>query len=332
MHIPEKFAGIRPISLISETAEMMAEAASVYLASLSDEQRSRSVYPVNSEERSNWSYLPKKRAGIALLEMNKQQQRLALALLATGLSQRAYIQTLGIMSLEKILKETEHSEEYDPDHYTITIFGSPSRSDPWGWRFEGHHISVNFLVVEDSEIAFTPGFLGANPALVKSGPLKGFRVLSAEEDYGRQLLLSLDPLRGSLAVISMNAPADILTRWEPRVKMDDPVGISVSRMNEEQRKLLLNLLSVYVSRMPDRLADTCFEKIDKDGIGHIHFAWAGSDQPGKPHYYRLHGPGFLIEYDNSQNNANHIHTVWRDFTNDWGDDLLMSHYAKSHSK
>jgi hypothetical protein len=330
MHISEKTTGIRPVSPVSATAEMMAEAASVFMASLSDEQRNKSVYRVNSEERSNWSYLPKKRAGVALFEMDKQQQKLALALLATGLSRRAYVQALGIMSLERVLREMEQSEEYDPDRFYVTIFGTPSGSSPWGWRVEGHHISINFLIVEGSEIAVTPNFLGANPAMVTSGNQKGFRVLPAEEDYGRRLLLSLDPFRRSLAVIAAHAPADIVTRREQRVRMDAPVGISVSRMSEVQRNLLFGLLSVYTSRMPEKLADVCMERIEKDGFGHIHFAWAGADQPGMPHYYRLHGPGFLVEYDNTQNNANHIHTVWRDFRNDWGDDSLKAHYERAH--
>ena len=331
MHILENTTAISSVNPVSTSAEMMAAAASVYVASLSDEQKGRSVYPVNSGERWNWSYLPTKRAGIALFEMDKQQQRLALALLATGLSRRAYAQALGIMSLEKILKEMEQFEGYDPDNFYVTVFGTPSCSAPWGWRVEGHHISINFLIVEGSEIAVTPNFLGANPAMVTSGNLKGFRVLAAEEDYGRRRLLSLDPFRRSLAVIAADAPADIVTRREQLVKMDAPVGISVSRMNGEQRNLLFDLLNVYSTRMPEKLADACMERIERDGFGHIHFAWAGADQPGMPHYYRLHGPGFLIEYDNTQNDANHIHTVWRDFRNDWGDDLLKAHYARSHS-
>lgn len=317
------------VELVSETSAMMREAASMLLASLSEEQKSRIAYPAWSIERMQWSYLPGERAGLALRNMKGNQRKLALALLASGLSRRANIQALAIMSLENILRETLRLDRFNSEYYFITIFGSPTGPNPWAWRFEGHHISVNCLMV-DGDIAVTPNFLGANPACILEGPASGFRVLAAEEDRARQLLLSLDPLRRSLVLIGDSAPLDVVTKWQPRVEPDAPTGLPLSRMNEEQGKLLLRLLRVYTSRMPPEMSDAYWEKMDNDGMGNIHFAWAGPIESGKPHYYRLHGPGFLIEYDNVQNDANHIHTVWRDFRNDWGEDILKEHYAHFH--
>jgi hypothetical protein len=330
MRIEAKREKTIPVESRSEAARAMVEAAATFLASLSEEQRRNVQCARESKERFNWDYRPRERSGIALREMDSSQQKLFYALLASGLSRRANIQALGIMSLEKILQETERSEDYDPDRYHVTLFGIPSGSTPWGWRIEGHHVSVNILIVNGSEIAATPNFFGANPARAPQGPLEGFRVLGAEEDSARELLLSLDGFRRSLALIATEAPADILTRWEPRVKLDAPLGLPISRMTERQKKLSMRLISLYTSRMPKEVSDRYLERIDRDGIGYIHFAWAGSDELGKPHYYRLHGPSFLVEYDNIQNNANHIHTVWRDLRDDWGEDLLKSHYAISH--
>ncbi len=329
MQFQRQTGKIHDIEPFSGTSALMKEAASMLLASLSEQQRSKAVYPAWSIERMQWSYLPGERAGLALWEMREDQRKLVLALLASGLSRRANVQALGIMSLENILKETLRLDRFNSDYYFITLFGSPTGPNPWAWRFEGHHISVNFLMM-DGEIAATPNFLGANPACILEGPASGSRVLAAEEDCAVQLLLSLDPLRRSLALIGDTAPLDILTKWHPRVEPNAPTGLPLSRMNEEQGRVLLRLLRVYTSRMPSGLCDAYWEKMETEGMGDIHFAWCGPMEAGKPHYYRLHGPGFLIEFDNVQNDANHIHTVWRDFRNDWGEDTLAKHYAHFH--
>ena len=187
---------------------------------------------------------------------------------------------------------------------------------------EGHHISVNFIVVSGNRIAPTPNFFGVNPARVLQGPLEGMRVLAAEEDLARHLMASLDAAQEARAVIDTVAPADIITTVEPRVEIDALSGLGATSMTEDQRRLLMDLVVEYTSRMPDDVANTRMNQIEKDGKGYIHFAWVGSQKPGEGHYYRLHGPSFLIEYDNTQNDANHIHTVWRDLRGDWGDDLL----------
>jgi hypothetical protein len=313
----------------------MIEATGLFLDSLTREQRNRVLFQVDNSERMNWDYRPHERAGLSLKEMDSSQQKLAYTLLSSGLSYNGNVKALRIMSLEKILRELEGPSSRfirDPDLYYITIFGTPSKELPWAWRLEGHHLSINFLIVHGKEIAVTPNFFGANPARVPHGPLSDLRILATEEDLARHLLLSLDDTQRAQAIINAEAPADIVTDNELRVKMDGPAGLAVSQMNEDQEKLLLNLVREYISRVPEDLADKRMNEIEKEGKQYIHFAWAGFKEPGKPHYYRLHGPSFFVEYDNTQNNANHIHTVWRDIKNDWGEDLLKRHYQKSHQK
>jgi hypothetical protein len=325
-----------PVELESATARRMAEAATTFLASLTSEQRDRTVFSVADEERLNWHYIPRQRQGLPLTEMDGSQQKLAHALLSSGLSRHGYAKAVTVMSLEKVLAQLEGTTRRfprDPDLYYVTVFGTPSDSAPWGWRVEGHHVSVNVLVVDGQRIAPTPNFLGSNPARVPDGTafpgLAGLRVLAAEEDLARRILAALEGAGHERALISPEPPADITTRAEQRVRPDDPAGIPASAMPAAGRDHLLHLVQEYVGRMPEDIAHGRMNRIERDGTGHIHFAWAGSETPGSPHYYRLQGPSFLVEYDNTQNNANHIHTVWRDFQGDWGDDLLAGHYERS---
>jgi hypothetical protein len=316
-----------------DTAKRMIEAAGLFLDSLAPEQRTKALLRIDSGERMNWDYRPHERAGLSLRGMDSSQQRLVYALLASGLSYQGNIKALQIMSLEKTLRELEGPSsrfDRDPELYYVMIFGTPSSTLPWAWRIEGHHLSINFVIAEGKEIAVTPNFFGADPARVLQGPLLGLRILAAEEDLARHLLVSLDEVQRVHAMISTKAPADLITSNEIRVKMDGPVGLPVSGMREDQENLLMKLVMEYILRMPEDVADERMNQIEKEGKKHIHFAWAGFKEPEKPHYYRLHGPSFFVEYDNTQNNANHIHTVWRDIQNDWGEDLLKQHYKRSH--
>jgi len=197
-------------------------------------------------------------------------------------------------------------------------------------RIEGRHLSVNFFVQKGGGIAPTPNFFGANPARVTQGSLKGLRVLAAEEDKARLLFSTLDGNQQRRAIKDKDPPGDIITGWEPRVKMDDPDGLAVSEMTPNQEQSLMDLVTTYTPRMPEDVANAHMNRIEKEGKKYIHFVWLGSIEKGKPHYYRLHGPSFLVEYDNTQNKANHIHSVWRDLRNDWGEDLLKEHYTRSH--
>ncbi|MCB2218450.1 MAG: DUF3500 domain-containing protein [Desulfobulbaceae bacterium] len=317
-----------------QTAKQMVLTATAFLGSLEDEQRRQVVWGVNEAERYTWDYRPVPRQGLSFAEMDSGQQLRACALLASGLSREGTITALGIMSLEKILGDLEGSSmkhQRNPEQYFVTIFGEPASNEAWGWRIEGHHLSLNFLIVGGRSVACTPNFFGANPAKVPEGPLAGFRTLPIEEDAARQLVAAFDVNQSQQAVISDTAPPDIITRWDPHVRLDDPAGIAAAALQEDQRHLLLRLIDVYLGRMTAEVADNQMDAIDCQGIGAVHFAWAGSRTPGTPHYYRLHGPHFLVEYDNTQNNANHIHSVWRDFERDWGKDLLREHFAAAHS-
>ena len=311
---------------------VMASAAKNFLASLSAEQRSKAVFPFGTEERTNWHYIPRDRQGVALKQMDAAQRHLAYALLSAGLSQRGYLKATTVMSLEQILHELEQGQGLmrDSDLYYFSVFGDPSESDTWGWRVEGHHLSLNFTVVNGRLIAWAPSFFGANPAEVKQGPRQGLRTLLREEDLARDLLRSLDRKQKAIAVIDATAPRDILTRADRRVETSSPKGLPVPRMNKKQAELLLALLAEYAGNMPEELAQARLDRLRQAGLEKIHFAWAGGSESGQPHYYRIQGPTFLIEYDNIQNNANHIHSVWRDFHGDFGRDLLAAHYRHSH--
>jgi hypothetical protein len=312
----------------------MRDTVSRFLASLRPDQRGQAILPFKSDERFEWDYRPQEdRRGLPLKDMDSSQQKFAFALLSSGLSSRANAQVLGIMGLEKVLGEIEKEvgrHRRDPDLYYFTVFGNPSDSAPWGWRVEGHHVSLNFTITAGGEIAVTPHFLGANPAEVPEGQMEGIRLLAAEEHFARDLFHRLSGVQREQALISTEAPADIITRWDQRVRLDAPDGVPASEMTEDQRELLMKLVMEYTSRMPEDVADDRFNRLCKEGERYIHFAWAGSGLPGEPHYYRLQGPSFLVEYDNTQNDANHIHTVWRDVGGDWGDDLLREHYGRSH--
>jgi len=318
----------------SDTAQRMVEGATVFLASLTADQQAQALFPAVSEERLNWHYIPHERKGLSFKDMEGGQRKLASALLSSGLSQRGYTKAMMIMSLEAILKQLEGPTrrfERDPDLYCITLFGKPSFESPWGWRVEGHHLSLNFLVVDGNQIASTPSFLGANPAKVPEGiPLSGLRVLALEEDLARQLLTSFRDDQLAKVIFQTEAPPDIVTQAEKQVRMDAPVGMAASEMTGDQQGILVDLIEEYLHRMPRDIAESRMNQIERDGKSYVHFAWAGSRERGKPHYYRLHGPSLLIEYDNTQNNANHIHTVWRDLRSDWGEDLLRLHYTRSH--
>ena len=308
----------------------MAYAAHNFLASLTAEQTAKAVIPFNSEERFNWHYIPRPRLGLPLKEMTTTQQHLAHALLNSCLSQSGYLKATTIMSLEEVLKLLEHDsgERRDPEKYYFTIFGEPKETGNWGFRVEGHHLSLNFAIA-DGRIASSPTFLGANPAEVREGPRKGLRVLHAEEDLGRTLITSLTPEQRTQAIVSKTAYKDILTEASRKAALQgQPSGLQVARMTAPQREMLMDLLGEYAHNVPDDVADKRLAQIKAAG-NNLYFAWAGEIEKGRPHYYRVQSPSFLIEYDDTQNDANHIHSVWRDFDGDFGVDLLQQHYQQA---
>jgi hypothetical protein len=313
-------------------AAEMIEAANAFLGGLSAEQRAKAVFAFEDDERLNWHFIPRERKGLPLKELGEKQRTLAQEFLKTGLSQRGYLKATTIMQLELVLRELEGRAFRDPELYYFSIFGTPSAKQRWGWRVEGHHLSLNFTMVGGKMVATTPAFLGTNPAEVRQGPRKGLRVLSAEEDTARQLLKSLDERQRQTAVFQAAAFPDIVTTNSKMVDPLAPVGILASQMTGEQRALLMKLLAEYAETMTAELAAQRMERLTRAGVENIRFGWAGGSERGQPHYYRVQGPTFLIEYDNTQNDANHIHTVWRDFNGDFGRDLLREHYHDTPHK
>jgi hypothetical protein len=371
--------------------EKMGEAATRFLASLSTDQRATAVLDFNdTDERSRWFYTPIRRSGLPLAEMDRPQQRLAHQLLASGVSRTAYYTASTIMGLENTLDAVEGwifqtsrgvmpervAGNYgrDPQMFYVSIFGEPNAETFWGWRFEGHHLSINYAIANGRIIAPTPTFFGANPAETPLGSVDSLRPLGGVEDIARELLHNLSAEQRASALIAPVAPPDIVTAnrsqivedglplpapmlfgWElteaervavarqwREIGFNDeqqqairytraPKGLMARAMSTSQRQVLDALIQEYINRMPDEIAETERSMFSGDGLDNVHFAWAGGFERRQPHYYRLQGPRFLVEYDNTQNDANHVHTVWRDPANDFGANLLAQHYHESHS-
>ena len=316
----------------SDTSALPATARA-FLSTLNASQRADATFPFDDPERTNWAYVPQKRAGLPLKEMDAEQRAATFGLLGTGLSDRGTGLARGIIELEGTLGQLEGMLSRvvlrrDPELYFLTLFLGPGGTPPWGWRFEGHHLSVNVTELGPHGQIVAPLFMGANPARVPSGPKEGHRLLAAEEDLAFELLQMLDPQQRARASIGTQTFGDIVTRSDPTVKPMEFAGLPAAEMTIAQQQQLRRLLELYAGRMADSSASRQMRRIEDAGFGRLHFAWAGAHQPGRPHYYRLHGPTVLVEYDNSQGGANHIHTVWRDLENDFGGDLLRTHYAR----
>lgn len=315
------------------SAANMAKAAARFLDSLSPDQRAKAAMPFDGEERLRWHFIPNEmfpRKGLMLKDMNETERRLAHDLLRTGLSAGGYLKVTQIIELEDILKaiETGGKMARNKEEYWFSVFGTPGARGIWAWRVEGHHISLRFTVADGamkSALSSSPMFLGANPAEVRDGDKKGLRVLAAEEDAARALIAALPADLRQQAIINAVAPTDILTMNKNDITPLPHQGVPFSAMQPKQQALLTQLIEVYTSTMEADVAAERMAKIKSAGMDRIRFAWAGEIEKGKKHYYSIQGPTFLIEYDNTQNNGNHIHSVWRDFNGDFGRDLLREH-------
>jgi hypothetical protein len=304
-----------------------AQTASSLLRSLPESKRPQAHLPFESGERRDWNYVPMKRAGVPLADLNTDQKTLVDSLLRSALSPHGFDTAKGIIQHELILREIEgNAQRRDPGLYYTVVFGDPGPRAPWAWRFEGHHLSVNATHAAGQDQIVAPLFMGSNPARVQSGPKAGLRLLAAEEDLARALIQMFPGERRARAMLSDDAFSDIVTRNDPKVRSLEMEGLPASDMLAPEQEQLRKLLHVYANRLTEPAARDQLARIERAGFGKLHFGWAGSTEPGKPHYYRIHGPTVLIEYDNTQNNANHIHTVWRDLERDFGGDLLRAHY------
>ncbi|HEV8573648.1 MAG TPA: DUF3500 domain-containing protein, partial [Dehalococcoidia bacterium] len=349
-------------------ANRMSEAASAWLDALQPEQRAKASLEFDDvEERTSWAYFPRLTKGLPLLEMDPRQQKLAHALVAASLRFPTYAKVTTVMACESLvsLMEGGRLDAFrDPRRYFLAIFGSPG-NERWGWRFEGHHVVLNFTLADGEVVSPTPLFIGAQPAEVSHGHATILRPCAEEEDAARELLGSLDAERRRQAIICEAAPPDFVIMNAPvvpetalpgeidappllaniiaeakalpaeqkealRFERERPRGIPASGMDGTQQMLLAELIAVYVDRLPEPLAGIEHGRIERAGIDGVHFAWAGETERRRPHYYRLQGPTFLVEYDNTQNDANHLHSVWRDPERDFGGDLLREHLGREH--
>jgi hypothetical protein len=311
-----------------------AGTARTFLSALNDRQRAAASFPFDHPERTRWAYVPERRTGIPLQMMDAGQRAAAFEFLGSGLSERGTGLARGIIELEGILRELEGAggslggPPRDPELYFLALFAGAGGTHPWGWSFEGHHLSVNVTELGPHGQIVAPLFMGANPARVPSGPRAGTRLLGAEEDLAFELLHMLDPGQRARATIAAQPSEDILTR---NVSVVPPMafdGLPAAEMTIAQQRQLRRLVELYAGRMADSSASRQLRRIEQAGFGRLHFVWAGAHHPREPHYYRIHGPTVLVEYDNAQSNANHVHTVWRDLENDFGGDLLRRHYAR----
>jgi hypothetical protein len=325
------------------SSSTMTRAAMTLLKSLEPAQLQQATFPFESDERTHWHFIPTEtfpRKGLLMRDMSARQHELMRDLLKAGLSQRGYLTATSIMDLETVLKALEAAQraagpqpprgtplERDPEKYFFSIFGTPTATQKaaWGWRIEGHHVSLHFTVVNGTLVASSPTFFGSNPAEVREGPKKGLRILGGEEDAARALLESLDASRRATAIVNADAPGDMVTMNTLDINPLSPAGLTAAAMTAPQRELLMKLLDVYIGKMAGDIAEDRLARLRKAGVEKIGFAWAGETERGKKHYYRIQGPTFLVEYDNTQNDGNHIHSVWRDFNGDFGRDLLREH-------
>ncbi len=311
--------------------DALARAATAFLGALDPDGRRRALFPFSHDERRNWHYVPRRREGIPFKDMSTPARTAAHALMQAGLSAVGYEKARNIMRLEEVLREIEFLGFLrDPDNYSVTIFGVPGAEAPWGFRLEGHHLSLNYTIVPGRPVAVTPAFMGANPATVPTGPHQGLRTLREEQELGLALARAIQPSLRSRLVIADRSFGDIVSGPGRDKDLRAPTGLALGELAGDLRSLAMRLVETYARNMRTEIAEAELQRMREAGLERIHFAWAGPVDPAQPHYYRLHGPTLLIEYDNTQNDANHIHTVWHSPQNDFGADLLRAHYLSGH--
>jgi len=310
--------------------QRVADAAHAFLDTLSPDLQDQATFEFDSDVRKDWHFFPKERVGVSWKEMSVPQRRAAHALLRSTLSSKGYLKAISIMQLEAILQELEGGPEVaghrDPEKYWFSIFGDPVAGEDWGWRVEGHHLSVNVTASSGSIIATTPLFLGANPAEVPIGTMAGTRVLGDVEDLARRLVLSMEEEMRSRAIIDVVAPREVITVPEHAIDVGQPVGVRLNQMTGPQKRLLRQLIRELATTFRPEIANPTLAEIREQGGDQIYFAWAGGLSPDEGHYYRIHGASFVVEYDNTQNDVNHVHAVWHSLQNNFGLDTLSRHY------
>lgn len=319
-------------------AERMAVAARRWSATLDAAGRSTAIFPFEAEERFVWAYTPDPpRRGLSLANMTPEQREAAFAMVAASMSARGAAEVRAIIDLEPILGDIErragrtNGPLRDPGRYWFAMFGAPGGRDPWAWRLGGHHVAVAWTVVDRERISGAPSFLGANPSVVPDGPSAGHRAIDGEERLARDLLASLSDRERGRAIVDPVAPADLLSGHVRHAILDGiRAGIRHGDLDAPGQAALERLIRHYLDRSTQAIADAAWAGVLADGLDAVTFAWAGGERPGQGHYYAIRGGRFLIEYDNTQDGANHVHSVWRDLAGDWGEDLLAAHHRAAH--
>ncbi len=307
---------------VQETGSHMAVAAERFLTSLSKDQLAKATYPFDAPERLDWHFIPRPRKGLPIKELSGEQRALAFGLIQSGTAATGFLKVTTIMSLEQILLELEKGSgpTRDPELYYLTVFGTPTNRGRWGWRVEGHHLSLNFVLEDGKIISGTPAFFGSNPGEVRQGPRQGLRTLADREDRALRLLQALDENQKKAVMFSHEAPKEIrsVSPPAPQPLTDPAVGVAYADMTGDQRSMLRALFESYALDMTDEVARAWLGEIRGAGFEKIKFTWAGPADRSQPHAYRVQGPTFLIEFNNTQNGANHIHSVWRNMLGDFG--------------
>jgi len=313
--------GIVWISALAQTpGSRMAVSADRFLDSLDDAQKQKATFKFDDAERLNWHFIPRERKGLSIKEMTPAQRSLAFGLVASGLGSSGFQKVTTIMSLEQILKDQEKGSGpvRDPELYFVSIFGDPNATGRWGWRFEGHHLSMNVTVEDGKIVSATPIFFGANPAEVRQGPRQGLRTLGDLEDAALRVVQALKPEQAKKAVVEAKAASDVRSANMPQAPTDAAVGVGYGELDEDQKKMMQNLVHSFAREMPAEVAEAWLSEIIAAGADEVKFAWMGPADRTQPHAFRVQGPTFLIEFNNTQNTANHIHTFWRSMLGDFG--------------
>ncbi len=303
--------------------QKMASAAERFLQVLDHSQKLKATFKYDDPERINWHFIPRDRLGIGLWDLDGAAKDAANALVSSGLTAAGYHKVLEVRSLEEVLylfeggEEAARREKRHPHRYYVSIFGTPGAKGLWGWRFEGHHLSLNFSVKNGSIVSSTPEFFGANPGQIDAGPGRMLRVLGKREDIARQILKACPENNVKKMWLSKEAPKDIRGGGVAQPVIDTAQGLRYADMTPEQQQLLKDLLAEYLTAMPATVVKERMGLINKAGLDDIHFGWWGGSELNEPHHYVVQGSTFVIEYNNTQNSANHVHAIWRNLAGDF---------------
>lgn len=321
---PGAQADEKPAGKASATARKMIDAAKELLAALTPEQKAKTAFAFDDPVRVRWHYYPVTpwpRQGATIKEMDAKQRELFKKLLRSGTSERGYATVLEVMALDGILRDIENTpwakKFRDSELYHVCVFGTPGATGKWGWRIEGHHLNLNYVIADGQIVSSTPSVFGANPAVVLSGPYQGLRALGKDEDMARRLFTELEPTSRKKATLAEQGPFDVLSEVKPRPKPLPLEGVPFASLDPAQQKELLDVITQYAGKHPPDVEQRMLEEVTAGGLDKTHFGWAGSAYPGEPFYFRVHNPNFIIEFCNTQAQGNHIHAVWRSYKSDF---------------